>query len=89
MLLLFGGILLLSECVALATTLFAVAGVSFAATLLLAAKMYRASAAEAVPQEPAAGVRPFPTEKPFVKRSGTATSVEVTSRRPLASSASG
>lgn len=43
MLLLFGGIVLLSESSALATILFVAAGLSFAATLLLATKLYRAS----------------------------------------------
>jgi len=42
-LLLFGGVVLLSESVALATTLFVAGFLSFAATLLLATKMYRAS----------------------------------------------
>lgn len=53
MLLLFGGVLLLSESVALATTLFAFACVSFAVTLVLATKMYRAS-----------GRRPLPNQLP-------------------------
>lgn len=42
-LLLFGGIVLISESVALATTLLVAGGLSFAATLVLATKMYRAS----------------------------------------------
>jgi hypothetical protein len=39
--LLFGGVLVLSESVVLATTLFAGAGISFVATLLIAMKLYR------------------------------------------------
>jgi hypothetical protein len=39
--LLFGGVLVLSESILLATTLFAAAGISFAASLLIAAKLYR------------------------------------------------
>jgi hypothetical protein len=43
-LLLFVGVLLLSESVLLATTMFAASGLSFAASLVLAMKIYRASA---------------------------------------------
>jgi len=39
--LLFGGVLVLSESVLIATTLFATAGISFVASLLIAAKLYR------------------------------------------------
>jgi hypothetical protein len=39
--LLFGGVLVLSESVLIATTLFAAAGISFVASLLIAAKLYR------------------------------------------------
>lgn len=39
--LLFGGVLLLSESVVLATTLFAGAGISFVASLLVAAQLFR------------------------------------------------
>jgi hypothetical protein len=42
--LLVAGVLLLSESVVLATTLFAGAGVSFVATLLIATKLYRVRA---------------------------------------------
>jgi hypothetical protein len=38
-----GGVVLLSESVLLATTMFAVSALSFAASLALAMKMYRAS----------------------------------------------
>lgn len=38
---LFGGVLALSESVLLATALFATAGISFVASLLIAAKLYR------------------------------------------------
>jgi hypothetical protein len=48
-LLLFGGIVLLSESIALATTLLVAGGLSFAATLVLATKMYRASSRRPVP----------------------------------------
>jgi hypothetical protein len=50
-LLLFGGIVLLSESVALATTLLVAGGLSFAATLLLAAKMYRAPGRRPGPEQ--------------------------------------
>jgi hypothetical protein len=40
--LLVGGVLVLSESVVLATTLFAAVGVSLVATLLIATKLYRA-----------------------------------------------
>jgi hypothetical protein len=39
--LLFGGVLVLSESVLIATALFASAGISFVASLLIAAKLYR------------------------------------------------
>jgi len=39
--LLFGGVLVLSESVLIATTLFVTAGISFVASLLIAAKLYR------------------------------------------------
>jgi hypothetical protein len=55
MLLLFGGIVLLSESSALATILFVAAGLSFAATLLLATKLYRASARRPLLDEVAQG----------------------------------
>jgi hypothetical protein len=50
-LLLFSGIVMLSESVALATALLVAAGLSFAATLLLATKMYRASSRRPVPEQ--------------------------------------
>jgi len=50
-LLLFGGIVLLSESIALATTLLVAGGLSFAATLVLATKMYRASGRRPVPEQ--------------------------------------
>lgn len=44
--LLFAGVLVLSESVVLATTLFAAAGVSFVAGLLIATKLYRTTSSE-------------------------------------------
>jgi hypothetical protein len=52
--LLFGGALVLSESVLLATTLFATAGISFVASLLIAAKLYRVRSPRPVDAPPVA-----------------------------------
>jgi hypothetical protein len=61
--LLFGGVLLLSESVVLATTLFVGAGISFVASLLLAAQLFRVRSprpadAEARPPTSEAAAKP-------------------------------
>jgi hypothetical protein len=70
--LLFGGVLVLSESVVLATTLFAVTGVSFVASLLISAKLYRVRVPRPANAERSSATSDDALPAPAGSRAGTA-----------------